>query len=84
MQKLLSAFSDDTGATSMTRVVMFLVVAAVIISKFTNSYLTKTPITWETSDMEMIGLISGVKLIQNVQEASPTTAATPQRLTPIP
>ena len=74
MQKLLSAFSDDTGAVSMTRVVMFLVVVAVIVSKFTNSYISKTSIIWETSDMEMIGLISGVKLIQNVQEATPPKA----------
>jgi hypothetical protein len=77
MNKLLSAFSDDTGATSMMRVIVFLVVLAVLGSAFYNAWLTKTPITWSSTDFGLIGAAVTGKLIQNTQEAAPP--ATPPK-----
>ena len=68
MDKILSAFQDGNGQTSMMRVVMFVVVGAVIGSKFFNSWITKTPIVWDAQDLMLIGSVISGKLIQNSQE----------------
>lgn len=73
MQKFISAFQDDSGATSMMRLTMFLTVVAVLGSVFYNAWLTKTPISWGDNDFKMIGVVVGGKLWQNSQEnAVPT------------
>jgi hypothetical protein len=77
MQKILTAFQDDTGATSMMRVVVFLAIIAVIASKFVNAWMTKTPIVWTADDLTILGGAATAKLVQNSQESAPVTPKTP-------
>ena len=64
-------FQDGNGQGSMMRVVVFVVIASVIGSKFFNAWITKTPIVWDTQDFLLIGSVLGGKLIQNSQETKP-------------
>ena len=69
-QILLSLIGDGAGNLSTTRVIVLIVPAAVILSKFYNAHLTGTPIEWTSHDLEIIGIVSGLKLVQNQQEKS--------------
>lgn len=63
-----SAIGDGAGQTSMMRVVVFIVIVAVVGAKFYNAYLTKSPIVWDSQDLELAGIAFSGKLIQNTQE----------------
>lgn len=60
--------ADGQGNTSSTRVAMMLVVLAVLSPKIILAIQTKTVPEWTVSDMEMLGIVFGVKLVQNHQE----------------
>ncbi len=74
---IVTAFGDGTGNTSMMRIIIFMMIAAVIGSKFYNAWLLKAPIVWDTTDLEMAGMAIGGKLIQNTQENKPDSATAP-------
>lgn len=79
MNKLLSLFSDgsDGMPLSLTRFLVFVLVAAVIGTKFYNSGLTGQPIVWNNEDFSMLGIAFGAKLWQNSQEQTPPVPKTP-------
>ena len=71
MQKLLTAFQDDTGNFSMMRLVVFMVVFAVLASAFYNAWVTKTTVVFTDNDFKLIGGAVAGKLFQNSQENAP-------------
>lgn len=79
MNKLLSAFSDGSEGMplSLTRILVFILVATVIATKFYNSHLTHAPIVWDNQDFSMLGIAFGAKLWQNSQEQTPPVPKTP-------
>lgn len=69
MKELLqSAIGDGAGQTSMMRITVFMMVAAVIGAKFVNLFVLKIPIVWDTQDIAILSLAVGSKLVQNTQE----------------
>ena len=67
-QVILSAIGDGQDNASMMRVIVFLIILAVIASKFYNAWITKTAIEWDAHDLELAGMAIGGKLVQNTQE----------------
>jgi len=65
---LTQAISDGQGSISSMRLTLLLGAVAIIGSKIYNSILTKQPITWDTQDSEMLGVLLTGKVIQNAQE----------------
>ena len=68
MKQLQSMISDGAGNTSIMRVITLLTALSVLVPKIINSFKLGTPLVWDTSDMEMIGVVLGAKLVQNHQE----------------
>ena len=56
---------DGSGNVSSSRVIRVLVIAGWLASKFFNAHLTKTVITWDTTDLELFGIIAASGLAQN-------------------
>ena len=63
---------DGQGSTSSTRVVMALIVLAVLAPKIILAIKTGVSPEWTASDMEMLGIAFGAKLVQNQQENQTT------------
>jgi hypothetical protein len=72
MKNLLSGIGldDGSGNVSHTRVVNLLVAACWLVSKFYNAHLTHTPITWDSTDLEILGVIGGISIGKTVAENS--------------
>ncbi len=68
MKELSTMFGDGTGNYSMLRVIMFVVIVALIATKFYNAHLTGEPVTWTNQDLGILGTLIGGKVLQNVQE----------------
>jgi len=73
MKNPLTLFCDDTGAYSMMRVSMFLMIVAIIASKFINAYLFQQPVVWSGTDWGLIVTVFSGKVIQAKIENSPST-----------
>jgi len=71
MKSIISMLGDGQGNVSLMRVIILIIVVSVIGSKFYNAYLTKTPITFDSQDFELIGGSFVAKLVQNSQEKTP-------------
>lgn len=71
MNALLSMLKDDTGAVSSMRVILLLVALAVLVPHVVLAIKTSTTPQFSASDLELLGLALGAKLLQNGQEASP-------------
>ena len=64
--------SDGQGNTSSTRVVVALITLAVLLPKIILAIKSGTSPEWTASDMEMLGIAFGAKLVQNQQENQTT------------
>ena len=67
----LLGIGDGEGNTSLMRVIVLLVVLAVLVPKVYCGIKTGTPITFTTTDFEVLGGALGAKLFQNSQESKP-------------
>lgn len=79
MNTLLGMLKDDTGQLSSMRVVLLLVALAVIVPHVILAVQTKTVPQWSGTDLELLGLSLGAKLLQNGQEATPTPPTPPAK-----
>lgn len=78
LKQLVSMIQDGEGNTSAMRVMSLIVIIGVIVPPFIAAIKTGGTIQWTSSDMEMIGIALGGKLLQNSQENKSTTpTATP-------
>jgi len=70
IKNLLTSLGMGDGADSIshTRVINVLVAACWLFSKFYNAHLTHTPITWDSSDLEILGVIGGISIGKSVVE----------------
>lgn len=79
MKNILNSIGlgDGSGEVSSTRLVVVAVAVCYLISKFYNAHLTKQPITWDGTDMGIIGTLGGVGVAKTVVENTPAKPATP-------
>jgi hypothetical protein len=82
MKNLLSSIGldDGTGSISSTRVIVMLIALCWVASKFYNAHVTHTAITWDATDMGIIGSLGGIGVFKTVAENStpkPPTSPTP-------
>jgi hypothetical protein len=68
---------DGEGNTSSTRVVNLLVAVYWLASKFYNAHLTKQPIIFDSSDLEILGVIGGISIGKTIVEKPSTAPKTP-------
>jgi len=68
---------DGLGNTSSMRVVFLLTFLAILIPKVVTAIKTGVAPQFTPSEMEVMGIAFGAKLIQNVQENKPTDPAKP-------
>lgn len=79
MKNLLSSIGldDGAGSVSSTRLVVVLISLCYLVSKFYNAHLTKQPITWDGTDMGIIGTLGGVGVAKTISENAPPKPTTP-------
>ena len=72
MTQFLNAIGagDGTGSTSSTRLINIIVALFWLGTKFYNAHLTHQPITWDATDLGVIGAIGGVSVFKTVAENS--------------
>lgn len=70
MKNLLTSIGldDGAGSVSSTRLVVVAIAGCYLVSKFYNAHLTKQPITWDATDMGIIGSLGGVGIAKTVAE----------------
>lgn len=79
LTNLLASFGlgDGQGNTSITRVILMLITLAVLLPKIILAIKTGVSPEWTATDMEMLGIAFGAKLVQNQQEnQTPTVPKT--------
>lgn len=62
-------FGDGQGNTSMMRVIVFGIVAAVLVPAVYIALSTKTYLVLTAQDLSLISIALGAKCVQNAQEA---------------
>lgn len=67
---------DGEGNTSSTRIILFIVTLCWLVSKFYNAHLTHAAITWDSSDMEVLGIIGGLGVVKTQVEKPSTKTNT--------
>jgi len=72
MKSILSMVGDGEGNISMMRVITFLTALSVLLPKIVLTFKTGIAPVWDSSDMELLGVVLGAKLIQNQQEKTTT------------
>jgi len=77
MKNILTSIGldDGVGNVSSTRVMILAVAACYLVSKFYNAHLTHQPITWDGTDMGIIGTLGGCGIGKTVAENQPPPAA---------
>lgn len=61
---------DGQGNVSHTRIINIAVTLCWLTSKFYNAHLNHQPITWDNSDLEILGVIGGISIGKSVAENS--------------
>jgi hypothetical protein len=81
MNALKTLIADNNGDPSTMRVVVLILVMAIVVPKVYVAIATKNPVVFDTTDLEMIGLVLGAKAAQSFAEnknpATPETPTTP-------
>ena len=68
---------DGEGNTSVTRVISLLLVLGYIAAKFYNAYITKTPVTFDGTDLGFMGTIGGILVAKTQVEKTTTVKPNP-------
>jgi hypothetical protein len=69
---------DGEGNVSSTRIILVAVTLCWLASKFYNAHLTHQPITWDSTDMGIIGSLGGVGIVKTIAEKPAAAQAQPK------